>query len=40
VWLYQGIFFSSDYDMFSALKQNLGGHKFKDHGEVETALTL
>jgi hypothetical protein len=29
----------SDRRLFSALKQNIGGHKFKCDGEVETVVT-
>jgi ferredoxin-like protein FixX len=29
----------SYYDLLPKLKQNLGGHKFKDNQEVETAVT-
>jgi hypothetical protein len=31
--------FVGDYHLFVALKQNLGGYKFKDDGEVETVVS-
>jgi hypothetical protein len=30
---------TSNYQPFPALKLNLGGHKFKDNGEMETVVT-
>jgi hypothetical protein len=37
--LFQGNSLPADYHLFLALKQNFGGHKFKDDREVETVVT-
>jgi hypothetical protein len=39
LWLYQWNSSPSDCHLFTALKQNLGGHKFKDDREVQTVVT-
>lgn len=39
LWLWQGTLSPSDYHLFTALNQNLGGHRFTDDRDVETGVT-
>jgi hypothetical protein len=39
VIIYQGTSSLSDCRLFTELKRHLGGHKFKENGDMETAVT-